>query len=75
MVGGGERSEKIRTYNFPDNRVTDHRIGATIHNVPGVLEGQLDPLIDALVMADQADRLRNLTESDDGPDLGASARA
>ena len=75
MVGGGERSEKIRTYNFPDNRVTDHRIGATIHNVPGVLEGQLDPLIDALVMADQADRLRTLTESDDGPDLGASARA
>src|SRR3954466_13593339 len=44
MVGGGERSEKIRTYNFPDNRVTDHRIGTTIHNVPGVLEGQLDPL-------------------------------
>ena len=59
MVGGGDRSEKIRTYNFPDNRVTDHRIGTTIHNVPGVLEGQLDPLIDALVMADQADRLRS----------------
>jgi peptide chain release factor 1 len=75
MVGGGERSEKIRTYNFPDNRVTDHRIGATIHNVPGVLEGQLDPLIDALVMADQADRLRNLTESDDGPDPGAPGRS
>ena len=55
----GDRSEKIRTYNFPDNRVTDHRIGTTIHNVPGVLEGQLDPLIDALVMADQADRLRS----------------
>ena len=75
MVGGGERSEKIRTYNFPDNRVTDHRIGTTIHNVPGVLEGQLDPLIDALVMADQADRLRNLTESDDGPDPGAPGRS
>jgi peptide chain release factor 1 len=75
MVGGGERSEKIRTYNFPDNRVTDHRIGTTIHNVPGVLEGQLDPLIDALVMADQADRLRNLTESDDGPDSGAPGRS
>ena len=71
MVGGGDRSEKIRTYNFPDNRVTDHRIGTTIHNVPGVLEGQLDPLIDALVMADQADRLRNLTETDDGPASGA----
>ncbi|OGO59289.1 MAG: peptide chain release factor 1 [Chloroflexi bacterium RBG_16_72_14] len=75
MVGGGERSEKIRTYNFPDNRVTDHRIGVTIHNVPGVLEGQLDPLIDALVMADQADRLRNLTEADDGREAGALARA
>ena len=73
MVQAGDRSEKIRTYNFPDNRVTDHRIGATIHNVPGVLEGQLDPLIDALVMADQADRLRSLTESDDGPDAGAPA--
>jgi len=75
MVQAGDRSEKIRTYNFPDNRVTDHRIGTTIHNVPGVLEGQLDPLIDALVMADQADRLRSLTESDDGPGAGAAARA
>jgi peptide chain release factor 1 len=74
MVGGGDRSEKIRTYNFPDNRVTDHRIGTTIHNVPGVLEGQLDPLIDALVMADQADRLRNLTETDDGPASGAPVK-
>ena len=62
MVTAGDRSEKIRTYNFPDNRVTDHRIGVTIHNVPGVLEGQIDPLIDALVMADQADRLHDLTE-------------
>jgi peptide chain release factor 1 len=62
MVQAGDRSEKIRTYNFPDNRVTDHRIGHTIHNVPGILEGNLDPLIDALVMADQAERLRHLTE-------------
>jgi peptide chain release factor 1 len=75
MVASGDRSEKIRTYNFPDNRVTDHRIGTTIHNVPGVLEGQLDPLIDALVMADQADRLASLTEADDGPDSGAAARS
>jgi peptide chain release factor 1 len=73
MVGGGDRSEKIRTYNFPDNRVTDHRIGVTIHNVPGVLEGQLDPLIDALVMADQADRLHSLMEIDGGP-VGAADR-
>jgi peptide chain release factor 1 len=74
MVGAGDRSEKIRTYNFPDNRVTDHRIATTIHNVPGVLEGQLDALIDALVMADQADRLRNLTEAVDG-EPAATARA
>ena len=65
MVQAGDRSEKIRTYNFPDNRVTDHRIGTTIHNVPGVLEGQLDPLIDALVMADQAERLASITGGDD----------
>jgi peptide chain release factor 1 len=71
MVTAGDRSEKIRTYNFPDNRVTDHRIGLTIHNVPAVLEGQIDPLIDALVMADQADRLRHLTEGGDGQDVGA----
>jgi len=63
MVTAGDRSEKIRTYNFPDNRVTDHRIGVTIHNVPGVLEGQIDALIDALQMADQADRLHALTET------------
>src|SRR6478752_3617692 len=75
MVQAGDRSEKIRTYNFPDNRVTDHRIGATIHNVPGVLEGQLDPLIDALVMADQADRLAHLTETDDGPAPGAHVKS
>jgi peptide chain release factor 1 len=75
MVQAGDRSEKIRTYNFPDNRVTDHRIGLTIYNVPGVLEGQIDALIDALVMADQADRLRHVTESDDGPDSGARPTA
>jgi peptide chain release factor 1 len=75
MVTAGDRSEKIRTYNFPDNRVTDHRIGVTIHDVPGVLEGRIDPLIDALVMADQADRLSHLTDStDDGPDAGTRTR-
>ena len=55
--------------------MTDHRIGATIHNVPGVLAGQLDPLIDALVMADQADRLRHLTESSDGQASGTPVPA
>jgi peptide chain release factor 1 len=63
MVGSGDRSDKIRTYNFPQDRVTDHRIGKTIHNLPGVMDGDLDDLIDALVMADQADRLSTLTEA------------
>src|SRR3954447_18011024 len=62
MVGAGERSDKIRTYNFPQDRVTDHRIGLTVHNIPGVLEGDLDPLIDALITTDQAERLRTLVE-------------
>jgi peptide chain release factor 1 len=62
MVGGGERSEKIRTYNFPQDRVTDHRINMDLHNLPGVLEGDLDRLIDALITTDQAERLRTLVE-------------
>ena len=57
MIGAGDRSDKIRTYNFPQDRVTDHRIGKTVHNLPNVMDGDLDDLIDALVMADQADRL------------------
>jgi peptide chain release factor 1 len=64
MVGSGDRSDKVRTYNFPQDRVTDHRIGKTVHNLPGVLDGDLDDLIDALVMADQADRLADLTTGD-----------
>ena len=64
MVGGGERSEKIRTYNYPQDRVTDHRIGLDLHNLPGVLEGDLDRLIDALAQTDQAERLRTLVEGD-----------
>ena len=60
MVGSGDRSDKIRTYNFPQDRVTDHRIGKTLHNLPGVMDGDLDDLIDALQMADQADRLATL---------------
>ena len=57
QVGTGERSEKIRTYNFPDDRVTDHRIGLTVHNLPGLLSGDLDRVIEPLAEADQADRL------------------
>jgi peptide chain release factor 1 len=62
QVGTGDRSEKIRTYNFPDGRVTDHRIGVTVYNVPGVLDGDIQAFIDALVTADQAERLRADTE-------------
>ncbi|MEM7048385.1 MAG: peptide chain release factor 1 [Acidobacteriota bacterium] len=57
MVGSGDRSEKIRTYNFKENRVTDHRIGLTLHQLPTVLEGQIDPLIDPLISHDQAARI------------------
>ena len=49
MVGSGERAEKIRTYNFPQDRITDHRIGLDVHDLPGVLDGELDRLIDALI--------------------------
>ena len=51
QIGSGERAEKIRTYNFPQNRVTDHRIGATLHNLPEVMEGAIEPLIDQLSLA------------------------
>ena len=64
MVGSGDRSDKVRTYNFPQDRVTDHRIGKTVHNLPGVMDGDLDDLIDALVMADQADRLGEIGDVD-----------
>jgi len=57
QVGSGERSEKIRTYNFPQGRVSDHRIGLTLHNLESILEGGLDPLIDAVATEDQAKRL------------------
>ena len=58
MVGTGDRSEKIRTYNFKENRVTDHRIGLTIHQLDLVMEGNLDPFIDALVAHYQAEKLK-----------------
>ncbi|MHB8398248.1 MAG: peptide chain release factor 1 [Candidatus Limnocylindrales bacterium] len=63
LVGGGDRADKIRTYNFPQDRVTDHRIGLDLSNLPGLLEGNLDRLIDALITTDQADRLASLVEA------------
>ena len=60
QVGTGERSERIRTYNFREGRVTDHRIGLTLHRLPEILEGDLDDIIDALTTAEQAERLQKV---------------
>ena len=63
QVGTGDRSEKIRTYNFPQGRVTDHRIKLTLHKIDSIMNGELDELIDSLTAADQAAKLANLQES------------
>jgi len=63
MIGSGDRSEKIRTYNFPQDRVTDHRIGLTVHNIPSVMAGMIDHLIDPLNSHFQAEKLREAVES------------
>jgi peptide chain release factor 1 len=60
MVGSGDRSERIRTYNFPQGRVTDHRINLTLHRLPEIMTGELDELIGALIAQDEADRLASL---------------
>ena len=57
MVGSGDRSEKIRTYNFPQSRVTDHRVNVTLHTLDRVLDGEIDPIVDALVTRQQAEAL------------------
>ncbi len=63
QVGTGERSEKIRTYNFPQNRVTDHRTGLTLHRLPDVLDGDLDPFINELNVQEQAERMQAMGEA------------
>jgi peptide chain release factor 1 len=63
MVGSGDRSEKVRTYNFPQDRLTDHRIGMDLHNLPAVMDGDLDRLIDALITTDQAERLADFSDA------------
>jgi peptide chain release factor 1 len=63
MVGTGDRSEKIRTYNFPQNRVTDHRIGLNLHQLDQVMDGKLDPLIEALTAHYQTEKLKTQTEA------------
>jgi len=57
QVGGGQRAEKIRTYNFPQNRVTDHRINSSFHNLQQILDGELDQIIDALSGKEQVEQL------------------
>ena len=60
QVGTGERNERIRTYNFPQNRVTDHRIDLTLYNLPAVMEGAIDPVIEPLMANDLEERLAAL---------------
>ena len=63
QVGTGMRNERIRTYNFPQGRVTDHRIGLTLYKIDSIMDGALDELIDALVTADQAEKLQSSGEA------------
>ena len=64
QIGSGDRSERIRTYNFPQSRVTDHRINLTLYKLGAVLEGDLDEFLDALRQADQSEKLREFEKSE-----------
>ena len=61
QVGSGERNERIRTYNFPQGRVTDHRIGLTLYKIDSIMDGEMDEIVDALIMDEQAEKLRQLS--------------
>ena len=63
LVGSGDRSERIRTYNFPQSRVTDHRINLTLYKLDEVIEGDLDQVVQPLITENQADQLRHLGDS------------
>ena len=63
MVRSGDRSDKIRTYNFPQNRVTDHRIGLTLYNLSNIMEGHIGELIEQLKIADRAEKLQTTEEN------------
>jgi peptide chain release factor 1 len=75
MIGSGDRSEKIRTYNFPQNRVTDHRIGLTLHQLDRIIEGKLDDIIDALIAYYQAEKLKQPPKREPGEDEPPAALA
>jgi len=66
-VGTGDRSEKIRTYNFPQNRVTDHRIGLTLHQLDVVMDGKLEPIVEALTTHYQTEKLKHVDTNGDKP--------
>jgi peptide chain release factor 1 len=70
MIGAGDRSDKIRTYNFPQDRVSDHRVDLNVSNLPRLLDGELDRLIDTLITTDQAQRLSELTDGGSGATAG-----
>ena len=62
LIGSGDRSERIRTYNFPQGRVTDHRINLTLYKIERIMDGELDEIVDALAHEHQAEQLAGLTE-------------